>query len=155
MGIWLRSEPSADPTGEPSAQSRAATSPVSASESAAREMPNPDSSPDSGASRGALVIESGETLTIEAGALPSSGTLTVELRLPPPADPATAVLEARIIDPQSGVTKLSAQIGEDDRAGAVIRIPTDTLRLAGRYIVELETTELSHFPLRRYAIEVR
>jgi hypothetical protein len=40
-------------------------------------------------------------------------------------------------------------------ADARFEIDPAFLSIPGRYIVEVKTTELSHFPLRRYAIEVR
>ena len=42
-----------------------------------------------------------------------------------------------------------------DRTRARIDLPPDALNRPGRYIIEIETTEKSHIPLRRFAIEVR
>jgi hypothetical protein len=40
-------------------------------------------------------------------------------------------------------------------ADARFEIDPAFLSSPGRYVVEVQTTELSHFPLRRYALEVR
>jgi hypothetical protein len=59
----------------------------------------------------------------------------------------------RLIGPGGFVRHGEGAVGEG-RASA--RYEIDPTWLApGRYIIEVKTTEPSHFPLRRYALEVR
>ena len=41
------------------------------------------------------------------------------------------------------------------RGTTLVDVDTGWLRPSGRYLIEVKTLERSHFPLRRYALEVR
>jgi hypothetical protein len=116
------------------------------------EPATPPPSPSAGSARKALSIDSGATLEIEAQALPTSGPLAVELLFPEPST-ATA-LPVRILSEDGRILHLQAGIPEQDARRASVEIPPDWLS-PGRYVVELKTTERTHLPLRRYALEVR
>ena len=67
-----------------------------------------------------------------------------------------AIVEAwrcRVYAPDGRALQIEGVLGAD-RLDA--RVETDPNFLArGRYVVEIQTTEQSHFPIRRYAVEVR
>jgi hypothetical protein len=99
------------------------------------------------------VIESGETLALDSASLPSGRPLVLKLALGEPsrsADPRPV----RVIAPDGRLLHLSGALVADDRRSAEVEIDPDWLA-PGRYVVEVKTTEKSHFPLRRYALEVR
>ena len=60
----------------------------------------------------------------------------------------------RLIGPDGRVLETVGALDTDDRRSARVEIDPAFLR-PGRYVVEMKTTERSHFPLRRYALEVR
>jgi hypothetical protein len=78
--------------------------------------------------------------------------LEVDLLFPEPSA-SREPLPARILAPDGRLLELPAGVAADARR-ARIEIPAGWLA-PGRYIIELKTTERSHFPLRRYALEVR
>ena len=99
------------------------------------------------------VIESGETLALDAASLPVGRPLVLKLALAEPsrsADPRPV----RVIAPDGRLLHLSGALVADDRRSAEVEIDPDWLA-PGRYVVEVKTTEKTHFPLRRYALEVR
>ena len=100
----------------------------------------------------ALSVESGGTLELAMASLPST-PLAVDLMFPEPST-ASAPLPVRIVAHDGRLLEMQARVSGDTRRRARIEIPPDWLS-PGRYIVELKTTERSHFPLRRYALEVR
>ncbi len=63
-------------------------------------------------------------------------------------------LIGRVISSDSREYALSATIRGEDRLRASVAIPTEFLAAPDRYIVEIKTTEQSHFPIRRYVILV-
>ena len=60
----------------------------------------------------------------------------------------------RVLSLDSRVFEGQGILGSD-LADARFEIDPAFLATPGRYIVEVKTTEQSHFPLRRYALEVR
>jgi len=60
----------------------------------------------------------------------------------------------RVISTDRRVFEGQGILGEG-LADARFEIDPEFLRKPGRYIVEVKTTEQTHFPLRRYAVEVR
>jgi len=96
-------------------------------------------------------IESGRTVGIAAGDLPSDTPLLLDLRLPAELIPPEPAL--RVIAADGRVLETVVQRGE--RADE-LRLPLDPAwLLPGRYVIEVRTLERSHFPLRRFALEVR
>jgi hypothetical protein len=102
---------------------------------------------------GELRIASGETLQIDAASLAPGEPVVLRLVLGEPSrtqDPRPV----RVISADRRVFEGPGILGEG-LADARFEIDPGFLSAPGRYIVEVKTTELSHFPLRRYAIEVR
>jgi hypothetical protein len=96
-------------------------------------------------------IESGRTLGIERRDLPDGTPLLLDLQVPAEVIPEEPAL--RVIATDGRVLETVGQSG--DREGSV-RLPLDPAWLSpGRYVIELRTLEREHFPLRRFAIEVR
>lgn len=124
--------------------------PTQARETPAPSEPAPEPTPVA-VRENAVQLEPGRTLPIDASTLPSVSDLTVDLPLPAEAA-RSPELAVRVIDPSGGVFEATAQTGG---VGARFALPAAQLARRGRYIVEIETTDESHFPLRRYAIELR
>jgi hypothetical protein len=100
-----------------------------------------------------LTLLAGEISRISADALPAGRAVALNLQLVEPAangDP----LAGRILTEGRVPLGLSAAILGEDRRTARVEIEAGWL-LPGRYVIEVHTTERSHFPLRRYALEVR
>jgi len=101
-----------------------------------------------------LDLTAGETISIEAQDLPTERPLRLNLLLPA-ALPSANALPARIVAMDgSRELKLPDAVVADDRERVELRIESGWLS-PGRYLIELETTEKSHFAVRRYVIEVR
>ena len=71
-----------------------------------------------------------------------------------PTSPA-GPLPVRILAADGRILETAAAVYGDDPTRASVEIEADWLGSPGRYIVEIKTKERTHFPLRRYAIEVR
>jgi hypothetical protein len=99
-----------------------------------------------------LVLEPGETREIPAASLPSEAPLVLTLVLPVPSG--AAVLSARVVASDGRAVESQAAVRGDDPRRAQMAVPTAWLE-PGRYLVEVRTDETSHFPLRRYALEIR
>jgi hypothetical protein len=100
-----------------------------------------------------LTLLSGETLEIPADALSAGRVVALNLQLAEPSanrDP----LAGRILSEGRVPLDLSAAILGEDRHIARVEIEANWLS-PGRYVIEVQTTERTHFPLRRYALEVR
>ena len=63
-------------------------------------------------------------------------------------------LQAQLRDTRGRALDLLAAVEVDGRMSARLEVEPGWL-LPGSYLVELRTTERSHFPLRRYPLEVR
>ncbi len=101
-----------------------------------------------------MAIASGETLTVESASLAAGGWLAVDLIIPAPSE-GTERLAVRILsgDGQRVLETWATPRGEDRQRGR-IEIENDWLS-PDRYIIEVKTTERTHFPLRRYVLEIR
>jgi hypothetical protein len=97
---------------------------------------------------------SGETLEISADALPAGRPVALRLQLGEPSANA-APRPGRILVEGREPLELRAAIEGEDRLTARVEVEAGWMATPGRYIVEIRTTERSHLPLRRYAIEVR
>jgi hypothetical protein len=104
------------------------------------------------AQAGELAIASGETIEIAAASLVPGRPVALRLFLGEPSKTAEP-LPVRVYAADGRASETQGLLG-GDRLDA--RVEIDGASLApGRNIVEVQTTERSHFPMRRYAIEVR
>jgi hypothetical protein len=115
---------------------------------AAPAQPRPSHSP----APAELSIASGQTLALAFSELPSEGVLVLDLELGEPSR-SDEPLTGRIISSKSEVLPLTGRLGEG-LTRAQVEVPVRWLA-SDRYVIEIRTTETSHMPLRRYAIEVR
>jgi hypothetical protein len=102
---------------------------------------------------GELRIASNETIQIDAASLVPGKPVVLRLVLGEPSR-SQEPRPVRVLSLDSRVFEGQGILGSD-LADARFEIDPAFLATPGRYIVEVKTTELSHFPLRRYAIEVR
>lgn len=135
------SNPASDVAEERAAAAPAATAPPPES-AAALELPT------------ALHLGLGENREIAAADLPSGQPFLLSLTVPAVSD-GVGVLPVRLIAEDGRVLELMGAVAPDEREQASVPIEANWLNRPGRYIIEVKTTEKSHMPLRRYAIEVR
>jgi len=100
-----------------------------------------------------LVLRSGATLEIARASLSSDEPVVVNLLLPEPSR-ASEPLAVRVVAFDGRTLETRGALHEADRRSARFELQADWLS-PGRYIIEMKTTERTHFPLRRYALEVR
>jgi hypothetical protein len=112
---------------------------------AAPEPPDPDLE--------GLVLRSGATLEIARASLSSDEPVIVNLLLPEPSR-TSEPLAVRVLAFDGRTLETRGALHEADRRSARFELQADWLS-PGRYIIEMKTTERTHFPLRRYALEVR
>ena len=102
-------------------------------------------------------IEPAETIAIDSADLPSAGNVAVDLVLGATSADARP-LEGRILSMdesrENRVRDLMAFVVDEERATVRIEVPV-TFLTEDLYLIEVTTTEKSHFPLRRYRLEVR
>jgi len=102
---------------------------------------------------GELRIASNQAIEIEAASLVPGKPVVVRLVLGEPSRDA-APRPVRVISEDRRVLEGEGALGEG-LADARFEIDSAFLTRPGRYVIEIKTTELSHFPLRRYALVVR
>ena len=101
---------------------------------------------------GEIAIASGGTIEIDSKSLEPGRPVVVRLELGVPST-TEEPRPVRLLGPGGFVREGQGVLGEG-RTSA--RYEIDAAWLApGRYVIEVKTTEQSHFPLRRYALEVR
>jgi hypothetical protein len=101
---------------------------------------------------GELRVAAGETLVLEPAAREPGRPVVLQLVLGEPS--LTAEPRAvRVLGPNGRMLEGEASLG-DDRMDARFEIDPAWLS-PGHYLVEVQTTERSHFPVRRYVLEVR
>jgi hypothetical protein len=102
-------------------------------------------------------IAPAQTVAIDRRELPDTGVVQVDLVLGEPSENREP-LSGRIlsIDPDrpDRVRDLSGEIVGEERGSARIGVSAEFLT-PDTYLIEIRTTEKSHFPLRRYRLEVR
>lgn len=96
-------------------------------------------------------VPSGATLVVSRSSLGASPQFAVKLQLAQPEDSGEP-LTGRILT-EGRALDLSAAVIGDASDVAQVEIDADWLT-PGRYVIEVHTSERSHFPLRRYALEV-
>jgi hypothetical protein len=102
---------------------------------------------------GELRIAAHETIQIDAASLLPGKPVVLRLDLEVPSRDAEP-RPVRVISADRRMLEGQGTLG-DGRTDARFEIDPAFFSVPGRYIVEVKTTEISHFPLRRYAIEVR
>ncbi len=127
-----------------------AADPAPAPQQAAQPVKAADPEP---ATLADYTLRSGEIAKIEAAALPGDRPLALDLALVEPSRTAEP-LAAQVRDMNRRVLDLQAAVAVDGRMSARLEIEPGWL-LPGSYLVEVRTTERSHFPIRRYPLEVR
>jgi hypothetical protein len=100
-----------------------------------------------------LTLVSGEAAEISAASLPAGRPLALGLQLAEPSA-RSEPLSGRVVTEGRAPLEFRAAVRGDDRLTARVEIAAEWLS-PGRYVIELHTTEQTHFPLRRYALEVR
>jgi hypothetical protein len=79
-------------------------------------------------------------------------SLSLDLRMPADAV-GTEPPPVRVVAPDGRLLHAEGSIGANPGS---VGLALDTAwLLPGRYVIEVKTVERSHFPLRRYALEVR
>lgn len=97
-------------------------------------------------------LDSGGTLVLESQALAEMTSLSLDLRMPADAV-GTEPPPVRVVAPDGRLLHAEGSIGANPGS---VGLALDTAwLLPGRYVIEVKTVERSHFPLRRYALEVR
>jgi hypothetical protein len=99
-----------------------------------------------------IAIASGGTIEIDSRSLEPGRPVVVRLDLGVPST-TDEPRPVRLIGPGGFVRHGEGALGEG-RGSARYEIDPAWLT-PGRYVIEVKTTELSHFPLRRYAVEVK
>lgn len=97
-------------------------------------------------------LVSGQQARIAAASLPESGPVSFTLVLPEPSADANP-LRAHVRNERGLDIETQARIETADRLEARLEVDAGVLS-PGVYILEIHTTERSHMPLRRYAIEI-
>ncbi len=114
----------------------------------------PDSAPNAALARpGDYTLRSGEIIRISADTLPVGRPVALDLVLAEPSRNAEP-LSTQVRDTRGRVLDLFATLQGDERTSARLEIEAGWLS-PGDYLVEVRTTERSHFSLRRYPLEVR
>ena len=97
-------------------------------------------------------IASGTALSLSRSEVPATG-LVVELELPVAVSQGATSLPGRVIAEDRRTVEIVARIDPALRGRVRVEIPPGFLS-AGRYVIEVETTERTHLPLRRYVLEI-
>ncbi len=101
---------------------------------------------------GEIAIVAGETIEIDSKSLEPGRPVVVRLDLGVPSR-TDEPRPVRLLGPSGFVREGQGTLGEG-RGSARYEIDATWLT-PGRYVIEVKTTEQSHFPLRRYALEVK
>jgi hypothetical protein len=101
---------------------------------------------------GETAVASGETVELDVRTLSPGNPVVLRLLLAEPSRTGEP-LQARVIGTDGRALDLTGALGADRLDARVEIDPTFLAR--GRYMVEVVTTEQSHFPRRRYVIEVK
>lgn len=140
-------EPPAGPAASPAPTPEPAAPPPPTPEPTREPAPNPRVA----SGPGPHAIDSGATLVVDLAALGDVPRVALALRMPPEAigDEPPPV---RVVAPDGRLLHGQGTLGEPDSVGFAL---DPTWLRPGRYLIEVKTAERSHFPLRRYAVEVR
>ena len=170
VGLWVWSQPGEDRAApEPREQARGPSAasestpapeprePVREPSAASGPAPVPAGSSADGESTprepGDMSVASGMVLPIALADLAPGEPVVVTLLLGVPSA-GRAPRPTRLIAPDGRQLQLGAELAFEDRSRARLSIDPAWLT-PGRYLVEVKTTEATHFPLRRYVLDVR
>jgi hypothetical protein len=138
-GIWLAKAPD-----KPPARSDAA--------GPERPAPPPAAKPPETAEAGHRISEHGR-LALEAGDLPIDGPLALTLDLP---DEARGSEPRPVVIASEDGRRLETMSAIAPGPGTGVHLEIDSSWLEpGRYMISVATAEPSHFPVRRYVLEIR
>lgn len=107
-----------------------------------------------GGLEGVLPARPGDVIHLERSALAAVGTLRVELSVPV-AQEGEGPRPVRIYSGHRPPIELETAPLSGDRTRLRLDLPAAGFDRAGRYVVEIDSSEPGLFPLRRFAIEVR
>lgn len=94
-----------------------------------------------------------DVIVVDLASVPEGAPVAFDLGVPaPPQD--VPSLDVRVLSVDRRVFETVGAVASDDRTHASVEVEAGWLT-PGRYLVEVKTTERSHFPLRRYVLEVR
>jgi hypothetical protein len=148
LGIGYALRPNVERTAPPDAPAAPAPQATSEPTPAAPEVPAAPAPP----AAGVPIAKAGGTLQLDRASFPAAGPVRVTLELPvTSADDSPRPV--RLVSQDQRVLEISGAV-ESGRTAATIDVDSGYLQ-PGSYLVEIETTERSHFPLRRYFIIVR
>jgi hypothetical protein len=106
-----------------------------------------------GAGEAPTRLAMGALLRLDSGALPLADDLALALELPDEARGA-GPRDVRVLAPDGRVLQTRATPLPGAGSGVQLEIDPAWLR-PGRYLIEVQTAEQTHFPLRRYVLEIR
>jgi hypothetical protein len=120
----------------------------------AAETPTPAQDPVSidAAQSDAQALASGAALVLDAASLRPGEPVKLRLDLATPSD-TDEPRPVRVAAEDGRSLELAAPLGAERRE-ARVELDPGFLK-PGRYLVEVETTEKSHFPIRRYVLVIR
>jgi hypothetical protein len=144
IGVGYALRPTAERGAPPAAPAPAASQPAPAAPEAVAPA----------AATGELpMAKAGGTLRLDRASFPASGPVRVNLELPVASADDSPRPVRLVSQPDHRILQINGAVGSD-RNAATIDVDSGYLP-PGTYLVEIQTTEQSHFPLRRYFIIVR
>src|SRR5688572_21865753 len=102
---------------------------------------------------GTPIAKAGGTLQLDRASFPASGPVRVSLELPVASADDSPRPVRLVSQPDHRILEIDGAI-ESGRTAATIAVDSSYLQ-PGTYLIEMQTTEQSHLPLRRYFIIVR
>ena len=93
------------------------------------------------------------TVEIPRSALDAGEPIVVNLLLPQSSRDGSP-RPVTIVSPDGRLLETEGVLLTEDRRSATLEVAADWL-VPGRHIVQMQTTEITHFPLRRYVLEVK
>jgi hypothetical protein len=103
---------------------------------------------------GELRIATHETIQLDRASLTPGKPVVLRLDLEVPSR-SQEPRPVRVISMEDRRILEGQGILGEDRSDARFELDPGFLSIPGRYVVEVKTTEISHFPMRRFGIEVR
>ena len=94
-----------------------------------------------------------EVIVVDLASVPDGAPVAFDLGVPAPPEDVPS-LDVRLLSVDRRVFETAGAIGGDARDVARVEVEPGWLT-PGRYLVEVKTKERTHFPLRRFVLEVR
>jgi hypothetical protein len=130
--------------------------PIQDSSASRTATPAVDRSPATGVAAADVAVAelvSGTHQVLALRDLPADQPLRLSLRLAE-ASASAEDRPVRVMSTLGEVVEISGTLVED-RTAATIEVPRSFIQKPGRYMIEVKTTEKSHFPIRRYVVELQ